>query len=340
MWLALSDLTLSLELSSTFSSNASPCSFPKLQVDSSAQARGAVTEAIATRLWPGNRRFASQNLGAVLNERTQRPIYTFEPYPEDPNYIFTAGHWDGSVHVTLLDDFVSPQLPVTQVRQFLPAHRLPVTALAISDSLLLTGSADGTARLWSLQYERKQLKIQSAPIYTIPGHAAPLTAVAIHKPLDMIVTASENGILMIHQLDLKRNRTRNVVKLNGSISQLALANNGFIVCYCQEPRILYCFSLNGEKLAEKNLFDGEDQPFLSALLFAKNSRLLLCAEGSSIVFRTTHSLDIIHILYTDNTDSHIHTLKFSEDERILFVGHKDGALTVITLPDWSADVDL
>jgi hypothetical protein len=335
-----SDLTLSLELSSTFSSNASPCSFPKLQVDSSAQARGAVTEAIATRLWPGNRRFASQNLGAVLNERTQRPIYTFEPYPEDPNYIFTAGHWDGSVHVTLLDDFVSPQLPVTQVRQFLPAHRLPVTALAISDSLLLTGSADGTARLWSLQYERKQLKIQSAPIYTIPGHAAPLTAVAIHKPLDMIVTASENGILMIHQLDLKRNRTRNVVKLNGSISQLALANNGFIVCYCQEPRILYCFSLNGEKLAEKNLFDGEDQPFLSALLFAKNSRLLLCAEGSSIVFRTTHSLDIIHILYTDNTDSHIHTLKFSEDERILFVGHKDGALTVITLPDWSADVDL
>jgi WD40 repeat protein len=267
----------------------------------------------------------------------------FEVYPEDTNYILSSGHWDGSVHIALLDEFVSPNLPVLRIRQSLAAHRLPVTCVALSESLFLTGSMDNTAALWNVTYERKQLKIDPRPLYTISGHSAPLSAVALSKALDLIVTASEDGLLMIHQLDLKRNRTRAVLRHpRAHISKLVVAASGYIICYCQGPRLLYCYSLNGEKLAEKNLFDGEEAgDGLAQLLVSKSSRLVLCAEGSTIVFRCTPTLDIIHILYADNKDSSISSLKLSEDERVLFVGYRDGSLTFVTLPDWnSGDVDL
>lgn len=148
---------------------------------------------------------------------------------------------------------------------------------------------------------------------------------------------------MIHQLDLKRNRTRAVLRHQGAkVTRLVIASAGYIVCYSQGPRLLHCYSMNGTLLSEKSLFDGEDSgEGLSQLLVSKNSRLVLCAEGSTIVFRCAPTLDIIHILYADNKDSSIASLKLSDDERVLFVGYKDGSLTFVTLPDWnSGDVDL
>jgi len=333
------DVSLSMELNTTFSTNASPHSFPKDL--SQSPSRSALVEAFTTRFIPGNRRFFTQCLGSVFNEFNMAK-FNFELFPDDTNYILSAGHWDGSVRIALIDDFVSQNLPVLQNRQSLQAHRGPVTCLAISAEYLVTGSADGTAKLWSLSYERKQLRIRDPAVYSITGHAAPITAVALNKSLEMIVTTSDNGILMIHHLDLKRNRTRKVLKHNGALSKLALSPNGFIVTYCHQPRLLYCYSLNGDLLAEKNLFDGEETSnnSLSCILFSKNSRLLLCAEGSTIVVRSTPSLDIIHILYADNSEAPIYNLKLSDDERSLFVAYKDGALSVIALPDWNSDVDL
>ena len=332
-----SDVTCTLELDTLFSTNASPISFPKDPTQPIL--RASLADAFLHRLIPGNKRFQTQCLGPVSNT-FGHSIFIYEPFPEDTNYIISAGHWDGSVNISLLDEFVGQNYPVLAVRQSLAAHRSTVTCMAISEGYLVTGSQDTTAKLWTLTYERKQLKIgpttPSVALYTISTHATPLTAVAISKPLDLIITADSEGTMMIHQLDSKRNRTREVIRHPGAISNLVITPAGYIVTYCPRPQLLYCYSLNGELLAEKNLFDGEETEFgLSQIVASRNSRLVLCAEGSTIVFRSAPSLDIIHILYADNTDSNIVTLKLSDDERTLFAGYKDGALTYITLPDWS-----
>lgn len=390
-----------LDIDTQFSSNASPHSFPR--DPSQPISRAKLAEAFIQRCIPGNKRFHAHCLGPLYAKRFAYSRFTFDVFPDDPNYAFSAGHWDGALHIVLLEDFVAPSFPVLNIRQCLHAHRLPVTCFSISEAFLITGSDDCTAKLWSVNYERKQLKILPAPRYVIRAHCTPITAVAISKPLDLIVTASEDGTIAIHQLDLKRNRTRAVLKLPGPVSRLNIVPSGYILAYCYGNRKLVALSMSGEIIAEMSLAGGDDTidaismnpvdtdsksqgdqnnaisgPILAShtsgigsyasvnmqsssglsmthsqsseisyeddgmaqIVIAKNAPILMCATGYSVDFRSIPSLNLLYIFHAENCDSIITSMKLSDDERVLFLGFNDGALTVVTLPDWGSDLEI
>ena len=345
-----------LELDTQFSSNASPHSFPK--DPSQPIMRAQLADAFMQRLLPGNKRFHTHSLGPLYSKRYAHSRFTFEVSPDDPNFAFSAGHWDGSLHTVYLEDFIAPNFPVLSIRQHLPAHRLPITCFAMSEGFLVTGSDDCTAKLWSIAYERKQLKINPTALYTIRSHSVPITAVAVNKALDLIVTASEDGVLAIHQLDQRRNRTRATAKLPGPVSRLIIISSGYILAYCYANCQLVTYSMCGQVVAEMSLAEGEDlsvsslagalpalhhtfeDSALAQIIIAKNAPIVIIASGATIDFRSVPSLSLLYIFHSENRDSNICSLRLSDDERVLFVGFHDGALTVISLPDWGSDLEL
>lgn len=345
-----------LDLDTQFSSNASPHSFPR--DPSQPIMRVQLGEAFMQRLLPGNKRFHAHSLGPLYTKRYTHSRFTFEVFPEDANFAFSAGHWDGSLHTVYLEDFVAPNFPVLSIRQHLPAHRLPVTCFSMSEGFLVTGSDDCTAKLWSMTYERKQLKINPSPLYIIRSHAVPLTAVAVNKALDLIVTASEDGVVVIHQLDQKRNRTRATARLPGPVSRLIIIPSGYILAYCYANCQLVTFSMCGQVVAEMSLADGDsltvssiagaapavhhnyEDSALAQIIVAKNAPIALIASGATVDFRSLPSLSLLYIFHAENREANITSLKLSEDERVLFIGFHDGALTVLSLPDWGSDLEL
>ncbi|CCW60039.1 unnamed protein product [Phytomonas sp. EM1] len=85
---------------------------------------------------------------------------------------------------------------------YLRAHRGRVTRLAASgDShYLVTGSEDTTFVVWVCHLPRGQRRIEVQPLFTIYKHEDLPTAVHLSSTLDVVATASMDGVLMLNSL--------------------------------------------------------------------------------------------------------------------------------------------
>ena len=77
-----------------------------------------------------------------------------------------------------------------------PAPALPPSRLPADGSLLVTASADGTARAFEM--ERGQC------LRVLAGHTAPLTALAMDPWARFVVTASADGTARVWDLSSSR----------------------------------------------------------------------------------------------------------------------------------------
>ncbi len=116
-------------------------------------------------------------------------------YLPEGRYLFSCGHWDWSVRVTSVD--------TGRLVQTLVQHNDVVTCLALTKDFgqrwLVTGSRDCTLIVWDISLDRS-LGIVITPIRSIYGHDDTINCVAINPELDMVLSGSDDGTMMIHNL--------------------------------------------------------------------------------------------------------------------------------------------
>mmetsp|Transcript_2662 Transcript_2662/g.7541 ORF Transcript_2662/g.7541 Transcript_2662/m.7541 type:complete len:1630 (-) Transcript_2662:717-5606(-) len=121
--------------------------------------------------------------------------------------LLTGGHLDASLRATMVDD--------GRLLQVLVQHKNVITSLAISEdgSAVVTGSRDTNVIVWetnlaeltspsssvSARRERR-LPLKEQPRLIVYGHRAEVTCVAASSELDVIISGSVDGLLMLHTL--------------------------------------------------------------------------------------------------------------------------------------------
>ncbi|KAM4821388.1 neurobeachin-like protein 2 [Thomomys bottae] len=177
----------------------------------------------------------------------------------DGKLLFSGGHWDGSLRVTAL--------PRGKLLSQLGRHLDVVTCLAL-DALglhLISGSRDTTCMVWRvLQQGGVSAGLAPRPVQVLYGHKAAVSCVAIGTELDVAVSGSEDGTVIVHTV----RRGQFVAELRppgatlpGPVSHLALGSEGQIVVQssarerpgAQPVDSLHLYSVNGRLRASRAL---------------------------------------------------------------------------------------
>jgi WD40 repeat protein len=120
-------------------------------------------------------------------------LFAFIP---DYRLLFSCGHWDYSFKVTLAD--------TGKLIQSTTAHSEVVTCLTITEDYgkywLVTGSRDCTVMVWEVYPEKSSNPVVSQPLHVLYGHDDTVTAVASNAELDLVVSGSDDGTIIIHSL--------------------------------------------------------------------------------------------------------------------------------------------
>ncbi|XP_027270492.1 neurobeachin-like protein 2 isoform X3 [Cricetulus griseus] len=169
----------------------------------------------------------------------------------DGKLLFSGGHWDGSLRVT--------GLPRGKLLNQLSRHLDVVTCLALDTCgiYLISGSRDTTCMVWRLlQQGGFSVGLAPKPVQVLYGHEAAVSCVAISTELDMAVSGSEDGTVIIHTV--RRGQFVAALRppgatLPGPVSHLALGSEGQIVVQssaCERPGAqvtysLHLYSVNG-----------------------------------------------------------------------------------------------
>ncbi|ERE77014.1 neurobeachin-like protein 2 [Cricetulus griseus] len=163
----------------------------------------------------------------------------------DGKLLFSGGHWDGSLRVT--------GLPRGKLLNQLSRHLDVVTCLALDTCgiYLISGSRDTTCMVWRLlQQGGFSVGLAPKPVQVLYGHEAAVSCVAISTELDMAVSGSEDGTVIIHTV--RRGQFVAALRppgatLPGPVSHLALGSEGQIVVQssaCERPGAQVTYSLH------------------------------------------------------------------------------------------------
>ncbi|XP_028742695.1 neurobeachin-like protein 2 isoform X2 [Peromyscus leucopus] len=245
----------------------------------------------------------------------------------DGKLLFSGGHWDGSLRVT--------GLPRGKLLNQLSRHLDVVTCLALDTCgiYLISGSRDTTCMVWRLlQQGGLSVGLASKPVQVLYGHEAAVSCVAISTELDMAVSGSEDGTVIIHTV--RRGQFVAALRppgatLPGPISHLALGSEGQIVVQssaCERPGAqvtysLHLYSVNGRLRASLPL---TEQP--TALTVAGDFVLLGTVQCS------------LHILHLNKLQPAVpplpmkvpvRSVSVTKERSHVLVGLEDGKLIVV-----------
>jgi WD40 repeat protein len=143
---------------------------------------------------PAPTAFGNGSAGAprVMDEHLTAQQFAFLA---ESKLLFTCGHWDHTCRIT----HVETGNLVQSVRQ----HRDVITCLALAKDYgqrwLVTGSRDCTLMVWDVHTD-KDLPLKPQPQYILYGHDDTVTCVAINPELDIVVSGSDDGTVIIHNL--------------------------------------------------------------------------------------------------------------------------------------------
>ncbi|XP_042558754.1 LOW QUALITY PROTEIN: neurobeachin-like protein 1 [Clupea harengus] len=207
----------------------------------------------------------------VSNPKTQRVLSgRFCPSVEvasglfvvshDGKLLFSGGHWDNSLRVTSL---VKGKTTGQHIR-----HMDIVTCLATDHCgiHLMTGSRDTTCMVWQvLQQGGAPVGLYPKPVQVLYGHTDEVVSVSISTELDMAVSGSRDGTVIIHTVRrgqyLRSLRPPCESSLPVSIMHLAVSWEGHLVVHtCVEGKAtlkdknaLHLYSVNGKHLCTEAL---------------------------------------------------------------------------------------
>jgi len=162
---------------------------------------------------------------------------------------------------------------------------------------------DCTCKVWGIELDSKKNEyILKDPLHTLFGHDAGVTCVDLTLKLDMIVSASEDGTVIVHTLrgGVYR-RTIEVIEeyeggggggegdeQAGKCAWVGLSKRGYIVVYVKESGggcQLCVFSINGRLLCRRKL----DEEY-NCFVFSDDGEVLV-SGGESVRFWVIRNLE-------------------------------------------------
>lgn len=134
-----------------------------------------------------------RNSAYVTSEYLKSQLFAFLP---DARILFSCGHWDYSFRATVLES--------GKLLQCIRQHSDVVTCMALGKDFgshwLVTGSRDCTLMVWEVVADREALPITVNPLFTLYGHDDAVTSVAVNVELDVVVSGSDDGTVIVHNL--------------------------------------------------------------------------------------------------------------------------------------------
>ncbi|KAF7245735.1 Neurobeachin-like protein 2 [Varanus komodoensis] len=275
----------------------------------------------------------------VSNAKTQRYLYgPFAPgvdvssktlaVSHDGKLLFSGGHWDNSLRVTALGK--------GKVVAHINRHNDVVTCLALDlcGIYLISGSRDTTSMVWQvLQQGGFSCGLAPKPVQVLYGHDDEVTCVAISTELDMAVSGSKDGTIIVHTI--RRGQFMRSLKppcessLPVTISNLAVGHEGQIVVQTtvegraslKDKFALHRYSINGKHLASAPL---EEQ--VSSLCVTEDFVVLGTAQ-CSLQIRDLQSLQAAVAPLAMKVP--IHSVSVTKEKSHILVGLEDGKLIVV-----------
>ncbi|XP_076122113.1 neurobeachin-like protein 2 isoform X1 [Alosa pseudoharengus] len=247
----------------------------------------------------------------------------------DGRLLFSGGHWDCSLRVTMLGK--------GKLVGRICRHIDIVTCLALDlcGIYLISGSRDCSCIIWQVQQQGGLSSgLSPKPVQVLSGHDQEVTCVAISTELDMAISGSKDGTLIVHSVRrgqfLRSLRPACEGGLSSRITELAVGMEGHLVAHAvvegrhsgKETSSIHVYSVNGRQLASVSL---EEQ--VSALYLGLEHVILGTTLGN-LHIRDLHNLKLsvsplplkVPIRSVSVTKENSHVLVGLEDGKLIVVG--------------------
>ncbi|XP_076826894.1 neurobeachin-like protein 2 isoform X2 [Brachyhypopomus gauderio] len=246
----------------------------------------------------------------------------------DGRLLFSGGHWDCSLRVTML---AKAKLVGRMCR-----HIDVVTCLALDlcGIYLISGSRDTTCMVWQvLQQGGFSSGLSPRPVQVLTGHDQEVTCVSISTELDMAVSGSKDGTVIVHSV--RRGQYLRTLRppcencISASVAQLEVGMEGHMVVQSvlegrsagKEKYALHVYSVNGKLLASAVL----EEP-VSALYVVSEYVILGTLLGN------LHIKDLFSLKEATKSLAlkvPIHSVSVTKESSHILVGLEDGKLIVV-----------
>jgi neurobeachin-like protein 1/2 len=232
----------------------------------------------------------------TVDEHVSSQLFALHPTHK---ILFSCGHWDNTFKATAFEN--------CRLLQSVNAHRDVVTcislAVEIGKTWLVTGSRDCTLMIWEVSPGRELPLGNGTPLRTLYGHDDAVTSVSVHIELDVVVSGSNDGTIILHTLregsyirtilvgtpaasmptptssDFPANQPSPVFR--SRVHWVCVTNEGYIVVYLNEEHLLYSYTINGRLLATKDV-----QERLYAFAPSEDGQVLITGgDNCLVVFR-------------------------------------------------------
>ncbi|PKK18085.1 hypothetical protein A306_00000151, partial [Columba livia] len=246
----------------------------------------------------------------------------------DGKLLFSGGHWDNSLRVT--------SLAKGKVVGHITRHIDIVTCLSLDlcGIYLISGSRDTTCMVWQvLQQGGFSSGLAPKPVQVLYGHDAEVTCVAISTELDMAVSGSKDGTIIIHTirrgLFIRSLRPPGETSPPAVLSHLAVGPEGQVVAQttvgqraCLKDRFgLHLYSVNGKHLSSVPL-DEE----VTAMCLTEEF-VVLGTMQCGLEIRDLQSLRAVVPPVPMRVP--IHSVSVTKEKSHILVGLEDGKLIVV-----------
>uniref|UniRef100_A0A669EV45 Neurobeachin-like protein 2 n=1 Tax=Oreochromis niloticus TaxID=8128 RepID=A0A669EV45_ORENI len=247
----------------------------------------------------------------------------------DGRLLFSGGHWDCSLRVT--------QLAKGKLVGRICRHVDVVTCLALDlcGIYLISGSRDTSCIVWQvLQQGGFSSGLSSRPVQILCGHDQEVTCVAISTELDMAVSGSKDGTVIVHTVRrgqfLRTLRPPNESCIPAQISGLQVGMEGHIVVQTSLeersnrkacPYSIHVYSVNGCLLSS---FTMEEQ--VTALHLVSEYVILGTMQGN-LHIRDLYSLDALVTPLALRVT--VRSVSVTKECSHILVGLEDGKLIVV-----------
>uniref|UniRef100_A0A8C2G0H6 Neurobeachin-like 2 n=1 Tax=Cyprinus carpio TaxID=7962 RepID=A0A8C2G0H6_CYPCA len=275
---------------------------------------------------------------SVSNPKTQRFLSgPFSPRVEigsqvlvvstDGRLLFSGGHWDCSIRVTMLGR--------AKLVGRICRHIDVVTCLALDlcGIYLISGSRDTTCMVWQLvQQGGFSSGLSPRPVQVLCGHDQEVTCVAISTELDMAISGSKDGTVIMHSV--RRGQYLLTLRppcescLPASVAQLEVGIEGHIVAQTvMEGRsagkkyALHVYSVNGTLLASETLDEK-----ISALHLVPDY-LIVGTQQGNLHIRDLYSLKLAVAPLALKVP--VRCVSVTKESSHILVGLEDGKLIVV-----------
>lgn len=181
-------------------------------------------------------------------------------------------------------------------------------------------------------------------VHILWGHEAPITALALSTTLDLVVSGSANGHVLLHRVQAG-DHVRNLVDASsaaapaGPVSLIAISEPlGYVVVHSRATRSLRVFSVNGDFLGETTT----QQAYSAMVVTAVGDLVIAGGERGNLEVLSIHDLKLLRTSEFQGKskakakepapDSAVTTLTFGKDFQYLFIGTEAGELWICTDP--------